>query len=105
MRSSRSSYSNNNSRGGRRYNGGDFAKKLHDTTCSDCGDKCQVPFKPNSGKPIFCSDCFEGKEKSSAGITEEQFELLNNKLDLILKVLAKDVAVEEIEMIMKNYLN
>lgn len=31
---------------------------LHDATCSKCGDPCQVPFKPNGSKPIFCKKCF-----------------------------------------------
>lgn len=29
------------------------------TTCSNCGKECEVPFKPNGSKPVFCSDCFE----------------------------------------------
>jgi CxxC-x17-CxxC domain-containing protein len=29
------------------------------TTCDNCGRGCEVPFKPTSGKPIYCSDCFE----------------------------------------------
>ena len=27
-------------------------------TCSDCGRPCQVPFKPNKEKPVYCNDCF-----------------------------------------------
>ena len=25
---------------------------------SDCGREAQVPFRPTSGKPVYCSDCF-----------------------------------------------
>jgi CxxC-x17-CxxC domain-containing protein len=32
---------------------------MHKTTCSDCGRSCEVPFKPTSNKPVFCSNCFE----------------------------------------------
>jgi CxxC-x17-CxxC domain-containing protein len=32
---------------------------LHDATCSSCGNSCQVPFRPNGSKPIFCRDCFK----------------------------------------------
>jgi len=60
-------------------------------TCSECGSKCEVPFKPTTDKPIFCSDCFEkkgGKSRSSGGrgsgvdLTE-----INEKLDKIMKAL------------------
>ena len=60
-------------------------------TCSECGSKCEVPFKPTTDKPIFCSDCFEkkgGKSRSSGGrgsgvdLTE-----INKKLDKIMKAL------------------
>ena len=26
--------------------------------CKDCGNECQVPFKPTEGKDVFCSECF-----------------------------------------------
>ena len=29
------------------------------TACDNCGKDCEVPFKPSSGKPIYCSKCFE----------------------------------------------
>lgn len=35
---------------------------LHDATCNKCQKKCQVPFRPNGKKPIYCSDCFTGNE-------------------------------------------
>jgi len=33
-------------------------RELHDVTCSECGQKAQVPFKPRGDKPVYCSDCF-----------------------------------------------
>ncbi len=53
--------------GGRSFGGGNkFNDRssggrpdMHRATCSDCGDSCQVPFKPSGSKPIFCSHCFE----------------------------------------------
>ncbi|MFA6800342.1 MAG: CxxC-x17-CxxC domain-containing protein, partial [Candidatus Methanomethylophilaceae archaeon] len=27
---------------------------MFDTTCSDCGKECQVPFKPTDGRPVYC---------------------------------------------------
>ncbi len=42
------------------------SKDMHSATCSQCGNSCQVPFKPNGKKPIFCSNCFkrDGEEES-----------------------------------------
>lgn len=40
--------------------GSDSARpSMHHATCSSCGKECEVPFKPTSGKPIFCSRCFD----------------------------------------------
>ncbi len=35
--------------------------QLFDATCATCGKSCQVPFKPNGMKPVFCRDCFGDK--------------------------------------------
>jgi len=37
--------------------------EMHDAICDNCGKSCQVPFRPTSGKPIFCSSCFENKRE------------------------------------------
>ncbi len=40
--------------------GSDFGRpSMHQATCNSCGKGCEVPFKPTSGKPIYCSNCFE----------------------------------------------
>lgn len=41
-------------------------RQMHKTTCSDCGKSCQVPFKPTSSKPVYCSNCFK-KDSSPRG--------------------------------------
>ncbi len=33
-------------------------RQMHKATCSDCGNECEVPFKPTEGKPVRCRDCF-----------------------------------------------
>ncbi|MBI4438010.1 hypothetical protein HY631_03625 [Candidatus Uhrbacteria bacterium] len=35
---------------------------MHPATCSQCGASCEVPFRPNGKKPIFCRDCFRKDE-------------------------------------------
>lgn len=58
---------------------------MHKAICDNCGKECQVPFRPTSGKPIFCSNCFG--EKKNSGPNKEQFEQINSKLDKILNML------------------
>jgi CxxC-x17-CxxC domain-containing protein len=47
-------------------------KELHDATCAKCNKMCQVPFKPNGRKPIFCSDCFVRDENPEGGSPYEK---------------------------------
>lgn len=37
----------------------DRDQRMYDAVCDQCGKSCKVPFQPTSGKPIYCSDCFE----------------------------------------------
>lgn len=72
-------------------------KRMFPATCDNCGNACEVPFKPSGDKPIYCRDCFNkmGKGNSrphtSSGGNDamvDQFAALNKKLDAILSVLS-----------------
>lgn len=46
-----------------RGGGGNFRRdfgprEMHKVVCSDCGQECEVPFKPIEGKPVYCKDCY-----------------------------------------------
>lgn len=81
---------------------------MHPATCSACDAPCEVPFKPNGRKPIFCRDCFRKEEDDTLrfdrpgappkppyhntphGGSEEvikQLKLLNTKMDRLLEAL------------------
>jgi CxxC-x17-CxxC domain-containing protein len=45
------------SSGGGGYDRG--PREMFSATCSSCGKEAQVPFRPTSGKPVYCSDCFK----------------------------------------------
>jgi len=38
-------------------------REMHKAICSECGQECEVPFKPTEGKPVFCRDCFAKKRR------------------------------------------
>ena len=84
-------------------------KQMFPATCASCGASCEVPFKPNGRKPIYCRACFgknEGTDRSDRferpsapaprqnGESAEQFRILNAKLDAILKALAPTAPVK-----------
>ena len=39
-------------------------KKMFDAVCSVCGAQTKVPFKPISGKEIYCRECFAKKAEN-----------------------------------------
>ena len=49
-------------RGGRNSSGRTMMFKA---VCAECGDDCEVPFKPSGGRPVLCSNCFKGKDDQS----------------------------------------
>ncbi len=65
--------------GGGRFFGGrdsgardDRPRSMFKTVCSSCGNECEVPFKPTTGKPVYCSDCFEKVGGRSSGPTRSE---------------------------------
>ncbi len=38
-------------------------REMHKTVCSDCGQECEVPFKPTEGRPVYCRECFKKHRK------------------------------------------
>ena len=38
-------------------------REMHKATCAECGQECEVPFKPTEGRPVFCRDCFRKKQE------------------------------------------
>lgn len=50
--------------------------------CADCGKSCEIPFKPNSNRPVFCSTCFgehNGDDRRDDSRRKEMFEAVCGK--------------------------
>jgi CxxC-x17-CxxC domain-containing protein len=62
-------------RGGRDFGG---PKELFEATCANCGTTCEVPFKPNGKKPVYCKACFAamggGEERHSERPQRRDFD-------------------------------
>ena len=96
--------------GGRRFGGrgfggdGNMDRQLFKATCSECGKECEVPFRPTGERPVYCRDCFAKRSGNDArgnfgrdnrqserpvfqSPNNTQLEVINAKLDRILKLL------------------
>ena len=90
-------------------------KRLFQAVCSKCGNNCEVPFRPMEGKPVFCNNCFSkdgntnrnSSKDSSTNRSSEvknhdnykfQFDMLNSKLDKIIKMLSATGTTELTEV-------
>ena len=40
---------------------------MHAATCAECQKPCEVPFRPNGERPVYCKDCFGEKRGSFDG--------------------------------------
>jgi CxxC-x17-CxxC domain-containing protein len=90
-------------------------RELFDAVCAKCGEDCQVPFRPTTGKDVFCSNCFEknndapsrefrgiGRDRndrgdrgsfrsrpsSDSGNNSSELRAIGEKLDKIIKLLS-----------------
>jgi|GEM_PF-1033502 len=88
------------------------APEMHTVVCDQCGEECEVPFKPTSSKPVYCSACFRNKESSSsrretsrrispagnmAPSNSNEIKQINAKLDKIISMLEQFEVVESEE--------
>ena len=79
-------------------------KRMFDAICDKCGKRFELPFRPTGEKPVYCNDCFDkGGGKINDKGYKEQFDMLNAKLDRIIKALTpgkeekKEVIIEKKE--------
>jgi len=77
-------------------------KEMFATTCDKCKKDCEVPFRPSGDKPVYCSECFEKKDKvvQNKGTNyegkskdmkqmREQIDGLHKKVNRIMEMLEK----------------
>lgn len=48
-------------------------RELFDAVCDKCHKKCQVPFKPTPGKPVYCRECFREIRQNRPPRTEPDY--------------------------------
>ncbi|MDD3647761.1 MAG: hypothetical protein PHS44_04675 [Candidatus Dojkabacteria bacterium] len=69
-------------------------KQMFTAVCDECGEECEVPFRPTSGKSVYCDRCFKKTDKSdkrssggNSGDKEltNQMQKLNSKMDTMIE--------------------
>jgi len=33
-------------------------REMYKAVCADCGNECEVPFKPDPSRPVYCRECW-----------------------------------------------
>jgi len=46
---------------------------MHQAVCNQCGNPCEVPFVPISGKPVYCNNCFKSKREGGNDRGQDRF--------------------------------
>lgn len=77
-------------------------KRMFDAICYKCGKKFELPFKPTGDRPVYCNECFDRSnnplnENNDKNVNQykEQLDILNAKLDQIIKALIPAVPVKK----------
>lgn len=47
------------------FGGGRPQAQMHQATCAQCNKECEVPFRPNGQRPVYCRECFGGSSQSA----------------------------------------
>jgi len=64
--------------GGKKFGGRDRSydrdapREMHKAVCAECGDDCEVPFKPSGDRPVLCSNCFKNSRGEDRGERREE---------------------------------
>jgi len=102
---SKSNRSDNRSGNRNFLRSGSREREYFKAICAECGNVCEVPFRPSGDKPVLCSVCFDkqGESKDRGNSLnnnpqfQEQFKMINEKLDKILKNFLTPVNTKSID--------
>jgi CxxC-x17-CxxC domain-containing protein len=47
--------------------GSEVDELLHSAFCSECGSECEVPFKPDPHRPVYCKTCWGKRKRERRG--------------------------------------
>ena len=51
--------------------GSEVDELLHSAFCSECGAECEVPFKPDPHRPVYCKTCWGKRKRERHGSAQK----------------------------------
>ena len=42
-------------------------REMFDAVCASCGAPARVPFRPASGRPVYCRECYSSRQGQGSG--------------------------------------
>ncbi len=58
---------NGNGNGYGESRGARSGREMFDATCASCGAPARVPFRPATGRPVYCRDCYTSRQGQGSG--------------------------------------
>jgi CxxC-x17-CxxC domain-containing protein len=59
--------SRSHSEAGGLHDGERPTRELYDATCAACGAPARVPFRPATGRPVYCRACYGSRQGQGSG--------------------------------------
>lgn len=64
-------------------------REMHKAVCDDCGEECEVPFKPDPSRPVYCRETVGQREDRQEGPDTETLNQLVSKPVILFQTLFK----------------
>jgi CxxC-x17-CxxC domain-containing protein len=42
----------------------EMSREMHKAVCAECGKECDVPFKPDGTRPVYCRECYSKRRNT-----------------------------------------
>ena len=62
-------------------------KEMHKAVCADCGKECEVPFKPDTSRPVYCRECWSKRRTQRRRFQVKLTALIQQLLFLYFSIL------------------
>jgi CxxC-x17-CxxC domain-containing protein len=40
------------------------SREMNKAVCAECGKECEVPFKPDGTRPVYCRECYSKRRNT-----------------------------------------
>jgi len=54
-------------------------RKMYKSVCAECGNDCEVPFRPTGDRPVYCRECFAKRKPPRTEDRSRRGDLRGNR--------------------------